>query len=387
MVWAVVVAAGKGERAGFGDNKIFHPIAGVSALGRTLRALADSGVFDGAVLVLAPGDRERYENLAESEGRCPLVRVLATGGDTRGRSVYNGLLCMPPDVDVVAVHDAARPFVSGEIVRATVASAREYGSGVIATPVTDTVKRVDAEGYAVETPERSHLRAVQTPQAFRLREILRAYEAAFAAGESATDDAAVYERHIGRVRLVTTSDACRNNKLTTKADFDAAERTLSLPDMRIGMGYDAHRLVEGRKLILCGVEIPFERGLLGHSDADAAVHALMDAILGAAGLCDIGELFPDSDPRYAGISSMRLLQAVMEKVAESGLRVSNVDITILAQRPKLAPYRSAMRANLAAALGLPENRVNVKASTTERMGFEGLGEGVSAQAAALLCSR
>ncbi len=384
-VWAVVAAAGKGTRAGLGQNKVFQKVAGVSVLTRTLRALEASGAFEGAVLVLAPGERERYEHIAESEGRCPLVCVLAEGGATRAESVARGVALVPEGVDIVAVHDGARPFVTREIVRAAVDSAAEYGSGVISTPVVDTIKRVDAEGLAVETPDRAALRAVQTPQAFRRAELLRAYEAALAAGETATDDAAIWERHVGPVRLVTAPWAERNRKLTTREDFMEAERTLGGP--RVGFGFDAHRLVEGRALVLCGVEIPWEKGLLGHSDADVAVHALMDALLGAAALGDIGRLFPDSDPAYKGISSMKLLDEVVRRLEDLGLRAGNADITITAQRPKLAPYRDRMRANIAAALGLAEDRVNIKATTTEGMGYEGRGEGVSAQAVAMVVPR
>ena len=381
-VWAVVAAAGKGARAGLGQNKVFQRVAGVSVLTRTLRALEAGACFDGAVLVLAPGEREIYETIAESEGRCPLVCVLAEGGASRAESVARGLRLVPEDVDLVAVHDAARPFVTPELIRAAVDSAARFGSGVVCTGVVDTVKRVDEQGLAVETPDRASLRAVQTPQVFRRAELLRAYEQALAAGENATDDASLWERRVGPVRLVTAPGAERNRKLTTREDFMEAERMLGGP--RVGYGLDAHRLVEGRALVLCGVEIPWEKGLLGHSDADVAVHALMDALLGAAALGDIGRLFPDSDPAYEGISSMLLLEQVRRLLEEKGLRAANVDITIAAQRPKLAPYRDRMRDNIAAARGLGADRVNVKATTTEGMGYEGRGEGISAHAVAMV---
>lgn len=382
MVWAVVVAAGRGARAGFAGNKVFQKVAGKTVLTRTLRALENSGAIDGIVLVLAEHEFEQYERMAESEGRCPLVRMLARGGSSRAESVFNGLKMVPEEAEIVAVHDGARPFVTPDVVRATVESARQYGSGVIATMVVDTIKQADENGLAVATPDRASLRAVQTPQTFRRAEIMRAYEKAFAAGESATDDASLYERHVGPVRLVTAKGAEKNKKLTLPEDFIQAEKDMQ--KMRIGTGYDVHRLAEGRKLILCGVEIPYEKGLLGHSDADVALHALMDAMLGAAAMGDIGRLFPDSDPAYKGADSIKLLEAVNKKINENGMRVGNVDVTIVAQRPKLLPYNAQMRENVAKALGIPLEDVSVKATTTEKLGFEGEGLGISAQAVAML---
>ena len=346
-------------------------------LSRCLDALERSDALDGAVLVLGPEDFEQYDALCAREGASPLVKRVVAGGDCRRRSVRSGLAALPEEVKIVAVHDAARPFVSPEAVRETVQSAREWGSGVISTPVTDTIKRVGPDG-AVETLDRSQLRAVQTPQTFDCAKLKAAHERAEAEGFDATDDAALFEHYYGSVRLVTAPGAEANIKLTNPADFEK----LSRPAMRIGSGYDAHRLAEGRKLILCGVDVPHTRGLDGHSDADVAVHALMDALLGALGEGDIGRHFPDSDPAYKGISSMLLLEQVMKIVREHGYVVANADVTIVAQKPKLAAYIPVMRENLARALGT--DAVNVKATTTERMGFEGEELGISAQAVALL---
>lgn len=376
-VWAVVVAGGRGARAGLGRNKVFFAWKGRSVLSRCLDALEHSGALDGAVLVLGAEDFEQYDALCAREGASPLVKRVVAGGDCRRRSVRSGLAALPEEVEIVAVHDAARPFVSPEAVRETVQSARKWGSGVISTPVTDTIKRVGPDG-AVETLDRSQLRAVQTPQTFDCAKLKAAHERAEAEGFDATDDAALFEHYYGSVRLVTAPGAEANIKLTNPADFEK----LSRPAMRIGSGYDAHRLAEGRKLILCGVDVPHTRGLDGHSDADVAVHALMDALLGALGEGDIGRHFPDSDPAYEGISSMLLLEQVMKIVREHGYGVANADVTIVAQKPKLAAYIPAMRENLARALGT--DAVNVKATTTERMGFEGEELGISAQAVALL---
>lgn len=380
--WAVIVAAGRGSRASLGVNKVFHAVGGRTVLGRCLDAIQRSGRFDGAVVVLSPEDEARFAGLQRSEGPFDIVKGTALGGETRRDSVYNGLLALPEDTEVVAIHDAARPFVSRAIIDATLDSARVYGSGVISTPVVDTVKQIGADGR-VTSLDRGALRAVQTPQSFDYRRILKAHMRAREDKLAVTDDAMLFEHYYGNVRLVTTDDAGENVKLTTKQDFEALERT-RLPDFRVGQGYDAHRLAQGRRLVLCGVEIEHDRGLDGHSDADVAVHALMDALLGALGLGDIGRHFPDSDPRYKGADSMKLLDTVMAMVTERGYRVGNADVTIVAQKPKLAGYMARMRGNIAGALGVAEDRVNVKATTTERMGFEGEELGISAQAAVLL---
>ena len=378
--WAVIVAAGRGERASLGQNKVLYKVDGRSVLGRCLDAFQNCGRFDGAALVLSEADEAAWQALSAREGPFPLVKAVARGGATRRDSVYSGLLALPEDAELVAIHDAARPFVSDAVIDATLESARRFGSGVISTAVVDTIKQVGADGRVMSL-DRDTLRAVQTPQTFNYQKILEAHRRARAEERAVTDDAMLFEHYYGNVRLVTAPGAEENRKLTTKADFDALN---AVPDVRVGQGYDVHRLVEGRRLILCGVDISWEKGLDGHSDADVAVHALMDALLGALGLGDIGHLFPDTDPAYEGADSMKLLDAVMERVREKGYRVGNADVTIVAQRPKLAPYIEQMKNNLAAGLGVSAERVNVKATTTERLGFEGEGLGISAQAVALL---
>ena len=384
-VWGVVVAAGRGARSGLDRNKVFFEIDGRSVLSRCLDAFADPAVLDGVALVISREDEEEYRALTEREGACPLVKIVVYGGATRQESVYNGLLALPEDTEVVAVHDAARPFVTREIVRETVASALRFGSGVIAVPVVDTIKQIDAGGR-VTSLDRSTLRAGLTPHALNYRRLLEYHRRAREDGVKVTDDAMLFEHYEGNVRLVYVEGAERNIKLTTKADFERLNMRQTM-DFRVGHGYDAHRLAEARKLVLCGVEIPHERGLDGHSDADVAVHALMDALLGALGLGDIGAHFPDSDARSKGISSMTLLETVMEEVRGKGWSVVNADITIVAQRPRLAPYIAQMRQRVATGLGVSPERVNVKATTTERMGFEGEEQGISAQAVALLTKR
>ena len=376
--WAVLVAAGRGTRAGLDANKVFYPVEGRSPLSRSLDAIAQTGLYEGIVLVLAKDDFLAYRALAEREGACPLVKSVVAGGKTRQESVFAGLKVVPESVEWVSIHDAARPFAGEALFRATLDAARETGSGVISTDVTDTVKRVE-EGRAVETLDRERLRAVQTPQSFRREEILRAHMAALADGFAGTDDASLYEREFGSATLVTADGARENVKLTHRGDFLRG-------DVRMGTGYDVHRLGEGRPLVLGGVTIPWEKGLLGHSDADVALHALMDAMLGALGEGDIGRHFPDSDEQYRGIASTELLRRVVELTRNKGYRVGNCDVTIVAQAPKLAPYIEEMRANVARVLGVDVSRVNIKATTTERLGFEGEGLGISAQAVAVMRS-
>ena len=369
--WAIIVAAGRGERTGFGINKVYMPFGESTVLETVIDVFDKSELFDGITVVISEQDHERFQTLNKPES----VANWTIGGKNRQESVFNGLKKVPEDVDIVAVHDAARPFVTKEIIEATINGAASAGSGVISVPVTDTIKMKQADGR-IMTPDRSCLFAVQTPQTFRRDMLMECHERARKEAYITTDDAALFEKYYGTVELVSTEGAEKNKKLTYRSDFEMND----MPDIRIGHGFDAHRLVEGRKLILCGVDVPYEKGLNGHSDADVAVHALMDAMLGAAAMGDIGRLFPDNDPQYKGISSMLLLENVRDRLGEAGYRVSNADITIIAQRPKLAPFIEQMSGNIAELLGLNFRRVNVKATTTEKMGYEGAGEGISSHA-------
>ena len=379
-IWSIVVAAGRGTRFGKPYNKIFHPLDGESILTRCLRALYQADAYEGMVLVISEQDEAAYRELEAREGSYPLVRKIVFGGETRQESVMNGLRALPDDTKLVAIHDAALPFVRPALIHALKEAALFNGAAIPATPMTDTVKIMDSEGYSIETPDRKTLCAVQTPQVFDLKKLMEAHAKAREEGVPATDDASLYERYIGRVKVVMTPDCHENIKVTVQKDV----RSSALVMPRVGQGHDAHRLVEGRDLILCGVKIPYEKGLLGHSDADVALHALMDALLGAAALGDIGRHFPDTDPQYKGISSMKLLEHVVKLLASRGLVPVSVDVTIVAQRPKLKNYMAEMKQNVCRALGMSEDRVNVKATTTEGMGFEGEGMGISSQAVALL---
>ena len=365
---ALIVAAGASRRMGF--DKLSARIGGMTVLERSLRAFESHPMIDEIVLV-AGKNMETVRQLAERSAKP--CRVVA-GGAERCDSVRNGLEAVCSDL--VAVHDAARPYVSEDVITRALSAALECGAAAPAVPVKDTVKRAE-NGLVTETPARQTLFAVQTPQCFftqEYRELLKTTDAA-----GVTDDCSVYERAGRPVRLVEGDYA--NLKITTREDIPEEEKA-----MRIGHGYDVHRLVEGRKLILGGVEIPFEKGLDGHSDADVLVHAVMDALLGAAALGDIGHLFPDTDAAYKGADSLVLLGRVSEVLREAGYAPVNIDATILCQRPQLAPHIDAMRSNIAARLGMRAEDVSVKATTEEKLGFTGSGEGIAAHAVCLIQS-
>lgn len=372
--WALIVAAGSGSRMGLEGNKVLAQLAGQTVLERTVRAF--DGLVDGVMVVTRAVDMQAVQDLR-------LDASVTVGGDTRQQSVLSGLKALPPQADIVLVHDAARPFVNAETIRRCIDSARTYGSGVASVPAKDTIKLVGPGNVVQATPDRATLRLAQTPQAFGVRTLRAAIEALEARGETATDDAGAMEAAGHSVHLVDGS--YDNIKLTTPEDMNAAAALLGGgPMIRVGHGYDVHRLVEGRDLILCGVTIPYEKGLLGHSDADVALHALSDALLGAAALGDIGRHFPDTDARYKGVSSVYLLTQVKALLAAQGYAVENVDVTIVAQQPKLKTYMPEMVANVARALEMEAASVNVKATTTEGLGFEGEGLGISAQAIAVI---
>jgi 2-C-methyl-D-erythritol 4-phosphate cytidylyltransferase/2-C-methyl-D-erythritol 2,4-cyclodiphosphate synthase len=385
VVTAVVAAAGSGRRMGREVNKVFLPLAGRPILGRSAAAVASCQEVDRLVVVVAPGEEERAAEILTSLALAKPWRVV-TGGAERQHSVANALAAVPADADIILIHDGARPLVDAATVGAAIAAAREHGAAGVAVPVKDTIKTVDEAGCIAATPDRRTLWAIQTPQVFAASLLREAYAAAAADGVLATDDAALVERLGHKVRIVPGS--YRNLKITTPEDMVMAHALLESEAekkmRRIGIGYDVHRLVAGRPLIVGGVDIPWEKGLEGHSDADVLLHAIKDALLGAAALGDIGRHFPDTDPAYKGASSLKLLAAVGEKLAAAGWRAANIDAVVIAEKPKLAPHIPAMNANIAAALGIAAGQVNVKATTTEGLGFTGRREGIAAQAVAAI---
>lgn len=382
---AVLVAAGSSTRMGF--DKLSFDLGGETVLHRSIRAF-DQCPQIGEIVLVAGKNRAFVEQ--QAVGCTKPVQIVA-GGATRAESAKNGVLAAHGEL--VAVHDAARPFVSPAVIAAVLEAAARCGAAAPAVPVKDTIKQAVPGGGKTmpeaclvhSTPDRSTLYAVQTPQCFDRAQYLAALQELDAEkARLVTDDCSLFEL-TGRPVQLTQGDYA-NLKITTREDLPRpAEKEETR--MRIGHGYDVHRLVEGRKLILGGVEIPFEKGLLGHSDADVLAHAVMDAVLGAAALGDIGQHFPDNDPAYAGADSLELARHVARILSEHGYRVENIDATILCQRPKLAPHIPAMRANLAAAFGLPVDAVSVKATTEEHLGFTGEGLGIAAHAVALIETR
>ena len=375
----VLLAAGRSARMGGGD-KLLAPLAGRPVLAHSLAALAACDEIAQVVIVTSAANRAAVARIAASSG-CGKVRALATGGAERQDSVAAGLAALP-NVELIAIHDGARPLVEAADFSAGLEAARELGAAIAGAPLIDTVKRVDADERVLGTPPRAELRAVATPQVFRRELLERAHRAAAADGVSATDDAALVER-LGEPVVVYPSRR-RNLKITTADDLLLAESLLgaSAGVQRAGIGIDAHRFKAGRRLVLGGVGIPDHKGLDGHSDADVLTHAIIDALLGAAGLGDIGQHFPPGDPRWADADSILLLRRTAALLAELGARAESIDATVIAERPRLRPYIEAMRARLADALGLEAARVNVKATTAERMGALGRAEGIQAHALA-----
>ncbi len=369
-VSAIIVAAGSSSRMGF--DKLFFEIDGESVLMKSMSAF-DNCVFIDEIVVVAGKNIDAVKQLAEYMNK-PCTVVL--GGATRAQSVKKGFAASKGEI--IAIHDAARPFVSQSIIEQTLSDAVKYGAAAPAVPVKDTIKIAGDDKMVNSTPNRETLFAVQTPQCF----LSKLYETALLTVDNdlVTDDCSLFELAGMPVKLAQGDYG--NYKITTREDLPAQkENTMNI---RIGHGYDVHRLVEGRPLILGGVEVEFEKGLLGHSDADVLAHAVMDSLLGAAAMGDIGKLFPDNDAAYAGADSLALLSRVAAALRSKGFEPVNIDATLLCQRPKLAPHINKMRENLAKAAGMSAEDVSVKATTEEGLGFTGSGEGIAAHAVCLV---
>jgi 2-C-methyl-D-erythritol 4-phosphate cytidylyltransferase/2-C-methyl-D-erythritol 2,4-cyclodiphosphate synthase len=395
FVSAIIAAGGRGVRLGGAVPKQFLAIAGRPILERSVAAFLDHPDVDEIVVAL-PAELARNPPAYLAPGPKPL-RVVA-GGQRRQDSVANAFGAIEARADVVVIHDAARPLVSAALISRAIAAAARSGAALAALRATDTVKRAapledagtaaDGERFVAETLARDEIFLAQTPQAFR-RDVLGAALLAGRDGVDATDEAALAERAGYRVQIVEGDPD--NIKVTTAEDLSLAEtltRRGSKPARtgRAGTGYDLHRLVEGRPLILGGVAIPSPVGALGHSDADVVCHALTDAVLGAVGLGDIGRHFPDSDPRWKNASSLDLLARAKALVSAQGFEVGNVDVTVILERPKIRDYVEAMRLAIAGALGMDPARVSVKGKTNEGVDALGRGEAIAAHAVALLRS-
>lgn len=434
MFAAIVPAAGKGTRMRSISvpSKQLLPLGGIPAVVHTLRALDVPEIA--AVVLVVPREQLDVFSVLTKKYNCGKVKWVIPGGDSRQESVRLGLKALPPEYTHVLIHDGGRPLVTRDAILGCIQGALETGAATVAVPVKDTIKSSLDGRYVDETLRRELLWQIQTPQAFLREALEKWHDDAARSGLEVTDDAALAEANGCRVRLVMGEYS--NLKLTTPEDLVVAEALLhyaggeslshfvpkqgfvpeqnfareqfaqeqevscwsvggkTVPEQaidvtrfRTGVGYDVHRLGPGRKLVLGGVEVPYDLGLVGHSDADVALHALMDALLGAAGLGDIGRHFPDTDPKYEGCSSLGLLEVVIEMLSEKGYCVANADITIVAERPKLAPYIAQMQETTASACRVPVERINYKATTTEGLGFTGEGRGIAAYAVCLLAAQ
>ena len=381
-VTAIIAAGGSGTRLGAAVPKQLLQLGGRTILQRAIDAFRSH-----------PGVAEVIVALPEAIVAAPPswlegVRVVA-GGARRQDSVANAFAAIADDTEIVMIHDAARPFVSADVISRAIDAAAIHGAAIVALPVSDTVKRVVREdgasggGVITETLPRDEIFLAQTPQAFR-RDVLGAAIAAGRGSATATDEAMLAERAGHRVHVVVGDAA--NVKITTAADLERArEHDVRQPaTSRVGVGYDLHRLVEGRRLILGGVDIPADLGALGHSDADVVCHSVTDAILGAARAGDIGQHYPDTDPRWKGASSIELLREVAALVRGRGFAVENVDVVVILERPKIGPHREAIQLRLAEALGIDAGRVSIKGKTNEGVDAVGRGEAIAAHAVCLL---
>ena len=384
---ALLVAAGKGLRLGGPRPKQYMSLAGRPLLHHTLKALAECPSIDAVRPVIASADRSLFEEAAEG------LDVLdpVAGGDTRQDSVRFGLESLADlEPERVLIHDGARPFVSDAVIARVVDALSARPAAIAALPLVDTLKRQAAETEEIaETLPRKGLWRAQTPQGFHYGAILEAHRRAhrLADGAELTDDAAVAEQAGMKVALVLGSPD--NIKVTTMEDLARAETLMqrlehTLPEMRSGTGFDVHRFGDGDQVTICGVVIPHEQGLMGHSDADVGLHALTDALYGALAAGDIGQHFPPSDPQWRGADSAVFLRHARDLVRGRGGQIVNLDVTVICERPKLAPHRAAMVARLAELLEIEPGRISVKATTTEGLGFTGRREGIAAQATAVV---
>jgi 2-C-methyl-D-erythritol 4-phosphate cytidylyltransferase/2-C-methyl-D-erythritol 2,4-cyclodiphosphate synthase len=379
---AIVVAAGRGERAGGTQPKQYRTLLGEPVLRRALRTLALHPAIDAVQAVIDPAENELFRGAVRELPKC---LAPAAGGSTRQRSVRAGLEALAElKPAIVLVHDAARPLASAALVDRALVAVEATGAAVPVIALSDTVKRVDKTGTIISTLDRNELRAVQTPQAFFFAPFIEAHRRASKAGlDDFPDDAALAEW--AGIPVTTFAGETGNLKLTTADDFVRAEAIAdAVTDVRTGTGFDVHAFGPGNRVMLGGVAIPHDKGLIGHSDADVLLHALTDAVLGALGEADIGHHFPPAQEEWRGAASDQFLAFAVSRVRTRGGRIAHLDATVLCETPKLAPHRDAIRARIAAIAGIEISRVSVKATTTEGLGFIGRKEGIAAMATATL---
>ncbi|MBT2185579.1 bifunctional 2-C-methyl-D-erythritol 4-phosphate cytidylyltransferase/2-C-methyl-D-erythritol 2,4-cyclodiphosphate synthase [Sphingobium sp. H33] len=379
---AIVLAAGRGSRSGAGSPKQFRLLGGQPVLAHSIEAMRRHDRIDRVVLVVPPGGIDEARTLLGADAK---GLTIVEGGETRRLSVRNALEALAAGDSTpshVLVHDSARPGLPSSVINRLIAALEAGAAGTMPVlPVADTLI-TDQDGLSGDTVDRAPLRRVQTPQAFDFPAILTAHRD-WSAPDEPTDDAQML-RALGHDIALVEGDP-RLDKITYPGDHERMERQLGAAmSVRVGLGFDVHRLVAGEDLWLGGVQIPHSHGLFGHSDADVAIHALVDALLGALAEGDIGSHFPPSDPQWRGARSAQFLAFAVERVRARGGRIDHADLTIICEAPKIGPHRDAMRARLAELMGLPEDRVSVKATTTERLGLTGRGEGIAAQAVATI---
>ena len=388
----ILPAAGFGARMQSSTPKQFLELAGEPILVRTIKAFVRCTEIHSLVIAVAADQRPNMETLLDdylSAGQQHKI-IFTTGGATRQLSVKAGFDAMPAEIQIILVHDGARPLVSGGLIRACLQTIINKGAAIAAIPVNDTIKRINADKTIGKTINRSDLYSAQTPQGAIRHLFEKAYRIAEKDGFTGTDESSLFE-HAG-IPVAVVEGEERNIKITRPGDLQIAQGLLGEKRvlggknnmLRIGHGFDAHRLEKGRKLILGGEHIEYTKGLLGHSDADVLTHALIDAILGALGAGDIGSHFPDTDNSYKGINSLMLLEKIIDLTNGKGYAISNTDLTVLCQAPKLAPHLKNMRQNLSRICNISPESINIKATTTEKMGYIGRGEGIAAHAIVLL---
>lgn len=376
-LYVLVVGAGRGRRFGGDLPKQYCDLAGAPLLRHTLKAFTDHPGVIGVRPVIHLDDLDLFQDA--SQGLDVLEPV--SGGASRQDSVRLGLESIKAlNPDSVFIHDAARPFISSDLIDRIIDGLKNHQGIIPALPVVDTLKR-QQDGHIADTVDRTDLWRAQTPQAFDFKSIFEAHQQC--KGQELTDDAAVAEQCGVRVSIVEGAE--ENFKVTTQEDLARANRQLLGVDIRTGMGFDVHRFEEGDHVTLAGIEIPYHQKLKGHSDADVALHALTDAILGTIAAGDIGTHFPPSDNQWKGAASDIFLKKAGELVRAAGGTITNLDLTIICEAPKIGPHRPAMESRIADILGLDQSRVSVKATTTEKLGFTGRGEGIAAQAIATVC--
>jgi 2-C-methyl-D-erythritol 4-phosphate cytidylyltransferase/2-C-methyl-D-erythritol 2,4-cyclodiphosphate synthase len=385
---AIIPAGGAGKRLKAHVAKQFLLLDTLPVLVHTLKVFQESAQIDDIILALPADDLVSVrQELIEKYGLTKVTRVVA-GGNERQDSVRNCLMVIEGKCDLVVIHDAVRPFVTEELIKQVVDSARDEGAASAGVKTKDTIKETKDDNMVRATVPRQNLWLTQTPQAFDYELLKKAYQTAYTDNFYGTDDASLVERMGKEVKMIEGS--YENIKITTNEDMLMADALINKKNkisFRTGFGYDSHRFAEDRKLILGGVEIPFDKGLYGHSDADALIHAICDASLGAAGAGDIGRHFPDNDPEYKNISSMILLERVNKIIKAKGFDINNIDATVVMEQPKLAPYAARMVANIARVLKIPEDCINIKAKTNEGMGFTGRNEGIAVFATAAVTKR